>query len=89
MELQRTPGANVKLTSEIEGEAENGFDDAEIGVVRDNARQLKFKTEFDGLRRIGRIPGGLGPKRPGDLTSPNKRTIAATMNSSLAKPRLV
>ena len=45
MELQRTPGANVKLTSEIEGEAENGFDDAEIGVVRDNARQLKFKTK--------------------------------------------
>jgi hypothetical protein len=45
MELQRTPGAKVKLTLEIEGEAADGFDEAEIGVVRDNARQLKFKAE--------------------------------------------
>jgi hypothetical protein len=49
IELQRTPGAKVKLTLEIEAEAPGGFADSEIGVVRDNARQLKFEagsTEF-------------------------------------------
>ena len=45
MELQRTQGAKVKLTLEIEAEAPNGFAEGDIGVVRDNARQLKFKPD--------------------------------------------
>jgi hypothetical protein len=49
MELQRTKGAKVTLTLEIEADAENGFSEADIGVVRDNARQLKFKTESTGF----------------------------------------
>jgi len=51
MELQRTHGAKVKLTLEIEAEAAAGFAEADIGVVRDNACHLKFKpdsTGFDG-----------------------------------------
>ena len=49
MELQRTTGAKVKVTIEIEAEAEEGFAEADIGVVRDNARQLKFKSESTGF----------------------------------------
>ena len=49
MELQRTQGAKVKLTLEIEAEAPGGFAEGEIGVVRDNARQLKFKAESTGF----------------------------------------
>lgn len=49
MELQRTHGAKVKITIEIEAEAEAGFEDADISVVRDNARQLKFKTDSTGF----------------------------------------
>ncbi|WOS64267.1 DUF499 domain-containing protein [Sinorhizobium fredii] len=49
MELQRTPGAKVKLTLEIEAEASEGFEDSEVGIVRDNARQLKFKPESTGF----------------------------------------
>lgn len=49
MELQRTPGAKVKLTLEIEAEAPAGFPEGEVGVVRDNARQLKFKSESTGF----------------------------------------
>ena len=49
MELQRSKGTKVKLTLEIEADAENGFSDADIGVVRDNARQLKFKAESTGF----------------------------------------
>ena len=49
MELQRTQGAKVKLTLEIEAEAPAGFAEGEIGVVRDNARQLKFKAESTGF----------------------------------------
>ncbi len=45
MELQRTPGAKVKLTLEIEGEATDGFAEDEVSVVRDNAKQLKFRPE--------------------------------------------
>jgi hypothetical protein len=48
-ELQRGNGAKVRLTLEIEADAEDGFSDADIGVVRDNARQLKFKTESTGF----------------------------------------
>ena len=49
MELQRTQGAKVKLTLEIEAEAASGFAEGDIGVVRDNARQLKFKPESTGF----------------------------------------
>jgi hypothetical protein len=49
MELLRTQGAKVKLTLEIQAEAPTGFAEADIGVVRDNARQLKFKTESTGF----------------------------------------
>ena len=48
-ELQRSKGAKVTLTLEIEADAEDGFSEADIGVVRDNARQLKFKTESTGF----------------------------------------
>lgn len=49
MELQRTQGAKVKLTLEIQAEAPNGFAEGEVGVVRDNARQLKFTAESTGF----------------------------------------
>ena len=49
LELQRTPGAKVKLTLEIESEAPDGFDDSDVGVIRDNTRQLKFKAESTGF----------------------------------------
>jgi hypothetical protein len=49
MELQRNPGAKVKIIVEIEAEAENGFDEADISVIRDNARQLKFRAESTGF----------------------------------------
>ncbi|WP_200954894.1 MULTISPECIES: hypothetical protein [unclassified Rhizobium] len=48
MELQRTQGAKVKITLEIEAETEGGFDEADVGVVRDNARQLKFRADSTG-----------------------------------------
>ena len=34
---------------EIEAQVENGFNEAEVGVIRDNARQLKFGAEFAGF----------------------------------------
>jgi hypothetical protein len=49
MELQRTKGAKITLTLEIEATADDGFAEADIGVVRDNARQLKFKTVSTGF----------------------------------------
>lgn len=49
MELLRTQGAQVTLTIEIEATAPDGFTDGDIGVVRDNARQLKFKPESTGF----------------------------------------
>lgn len=49
MELQRTQGAKVRLTLEIEAEALGGFADGEVSVVRDNARQLKFQAESTGF----------------------------------------
>jgi hypothetical protein len=49
MELQRTPGAKVKLTLEVEAEVAEGFDEAEVGIVRDNAKQLKFTAESTGF----------------------------------------
>lgn len=49
MELQRTPGAKVRLTLDVEAVADGGFADADVGIVRDNARQLKFKSESTGF----------------------------------------
>ena len=49
MELQRTQGAKVKVTIEIEAQADTGFEDTDIGVVRDNAKQLKFKPDSTGF----------------------------------------
>jgi predicted AAA+ superfamily ATPase len=49
MELQRTQGAMVKLTLEIEAEAPKGFAEGDVSVVRDNARQLRFKGESTGF----------------------------------------
>jgi uncharacterized protein len=49
MELQHTQGATVKLTLEVEAEAPKGFPDADVGIVRDNARHLKFKPESTGF----------------------------------------
>lgn len=49
MELQRASGTTVRLTLEIDAEASGGFDEADVGVVRDNARQLRFKAESTGF----------------------------------------
>jgi hypothetical protein len=49
MELQRSKGAKARITLEIEADAEEGFSEADIGVIRDNARQLKFKAESTGF----------------------------------------
>lgn len=49
MELQRTPGAKVTLTLEIEATASEGFEEGDVSVVRDNARQLRFKPESTGF----------------------------------------
>lgn len=75
MELQRTLGAQIKLTLEIEREAPDGFAEGEVSVVRDNAKQLKFKPESTGFEEYGhaaivlwamrnavRMGSGPGPK---------------------------
>ena len=49
MELLRGTGAKVRLTLEIEADAEDGFSEADIGVVRDDVPQLKFKAESTGF----------------------------------------
>jgi len=49
MELQRNPSAKVKLTLEVEVEAAEGFEEGDISVVRDNAKQLKFKSDSTGF----------------------------------------
>ena len=38
-----------KLVLEIEAQVENGFNEAEVGVIRDNARQLKSGAESAGF----------------------------------------
>jgi uncharacterized protein len=48
-ELQRNPGAKVRLTLSIEAESTEGFKDDDVGVVRDNAKSLKFKLDGDGF----------------------------------------
>ncbi len=49
MELQRSPGAKVKLTLEIDAEAPAGFKDEDVGVVRDNTKLLKFTPGSTGF----------------------------------------
>ncbi|NOG74059.1 DUF499 domain-containing protein [Roseicella sp. DB1501] len=49
MELQRTQGAKVKITLEIESDAPEGFAESEVSIVRDNAKQLKFRPEATGF----------------------------------------
>jgi hypothetical protein len=49
MELQRSPGAKVKLTLGIEAEAPAGFKDEDVGVVRANTKQLKFTPGSTGF----------------------------------------
>jgi hypothetical protein len=49
MELQRTKGAKVRLTLEIEADAEGGFAENDVGIVCDNARQLKFTPGSTGF----------------------------------------
>jgi len=39
----------LKLTLEIEATAPEGFDEADVGVVRDNTKQLKFRPEATGF----------------------------------------
>lgn len=48
-QLQHTSGTKVTLTLDVEAVSESGFSDADVGVVRDNARQLKFKAESTGF----------------------------------------
>lgn len=48
VQLQRTRGAKVTLTLDVEAVADEGFADPDVEVVRDNARQLRFKSSgFD------------------------------------------
>ncbi len=49
LQLQNASGTRVKLTLEVEAEATAGFKDDDVGVVRDNAKQLKFRTESTGF----------------------------------------
>ena len=51
-ELQRTPGVKVKLTLEVEAEVAEGFDDGDVGIVRDNSKQCET-TQIHG--RINRF----------------------------------
>lgn len=48
-ELQRTPGARVVLTLEVQAEAPQGFAEADVAVVRDNAKALRFRSESTGF----------------------------------------
>ena len=48
-ELRRSSKTKVTLTLEIEATAADGFDEGDVGVVRDNARQLKFTPGSTGF----------------------------------------
>ena len=92
-ELQRTQGAKVKLTLEIQAEAPNGFAEGEVGVVRDNARQLKFtanplgsRIRYDVKRWARKIPNCAAVLKPitallGSNPSRRQRTIRGTISS--------
>ena len=49
LELQSSKGLKIKVTLEIEAEAPSGFEDADVGVVRDNTKQLKFDPGSTGF----------------------------------------
>lgn len=49
LQLDRAAGTKVKITLEIEADNPAGFPDEDVGVVRDNARQLKFKPDSTGF----------------------------------------
>ena len=48
-QLQHSSGTKVTLTLEVEAECQNGFSESDVGVVRDNSKQLKFKAESTGF----------------------------------------
>lgn len=48
-QLQQASGTKVTLTMEIEATSEGGFSETDVSVVRDNAKQLKFKAESTGF----------------------------------------
>lgn len=48
--LQGSNGTKVTLTLEIEAEATQGFSDADVRDVRDNAKQLKFRGDSTGFQ---------------------------------------
>jgi len=39
----------VKLTLEVEADAPSGFEQTDVGVVRDNTKQLKFTPGSTGF----------------------------------------
>ena len=75
MELQRTHGAKVTLTLEVEATAAGGFAEGEVGIVRDNAKQLKFKAESTGFGRLGLIQRLLART----ATDVGERRLSATL----------
>jgi hypothetical protein len=48
-ELRRSSKTTVKLTLEIEAQTADGFEDGDVGVIRDNAQQLKFTPGSTGF----------------------------------------
>lgn len=48
-ELQRHPGTKVTLTLDIQASRDEGFDEDDVGVIRDNTRQLKFRADSTGF----------------------------------------
>jgi hypothetical protein len=49
MELQRSPGAKVKLTPEIEAEAPSGFNEADACAVHRTTTQPRFTPASTGF----------------------------------------
>ncbi len=49
MQLQHAQGTKVTVTLDIEAITPDGFSESDVNVVRDNARQLKFKPESTGF----------------------------------------
>jgi hypothetical protein len=48
-QLQHASGTKVTLTLDVEAVSEAGFSENDVGVVRDNSKQLKFKAESTGF----------------------------------------
>lgn len=48
-ELQRRPGAKITLTLDIDATHDDGFDENDVGVIRDNTKQLKFRADSTGF----------------------------------------